>query len=225
MAQRHISMRKFHKINALILMAFAVLHIGNHMFLVAGRETYNHVQDLVNNIYRLPVVEPLLIMSISMQVFVGLVLIVRSLRQKPKRKFWKRGFWEKLQIISGLVFAWFVVEHLWALGLVRWFTDLHTTFYWPASVMNDAPFVYYFAPYYFFGVLALCTHIGIGLRYWAVDAGKPKLGERLGFGAIGIGIICGIVIVLSLTGRFYDITLPPEWVDYLKSFYPAYTPS
>ena len=218
-------MRKFHKANALILMVFAVLHIGNHMFLIAGRSTYNQVQDAVNNIYRLPIIEPLLIAAISSQVIVGLILIVKSLRQKPKRKFWKRDFWEKAQIISGLVFAWFVIEHLWALGLVRWFTDLETTFYWPASVMNGAPFVYYFTPYYFFGVLALCTHMGIGLRYWALDAGKAKLGNIIGFSAMAVGTVCGGLIVLSLMGAFYEINLPSEWTEYLRSFYPSYTPS
>ncbi len=215
-------MRKIHKFNAFILIVFVCLHITNHLFLLAGKDTYDRVQDVFNNLYRLPILEPLLIAVISSQVGIGLILVIRSLRQKPKRKFWKRDFWEKLQLISGLVFIWFIVEHLLALGMVRWFTDLETTFYWPASVMNGAPFVYYFVPYYFFGVLAMITHIGIGFRYWALDAGKSKLADWLGYGAIAIGSICGAVIVLSLTGVFYDITLPPEWVDYLKLFYAGY---
>lgn len=217
-------MRKFHKFNAFVLIIFAVIHIGNHMFLLAGRDTYNRVQDLVNNTYRLPGIEQILIGAIVTQVVIGIILVFRSLRQKPKRKFWGRDFWEKAQIISGIVFAWFIIEHLWALGLVRWYTDLKTTFYWPASVMNGAPFIYYFVPYYFFGVLSLCTHIGLGLRYWAIDAGKERLGNKIGLSAMGIGALCGGIIVLSLTGTFYDIILPPEWVDYLKSFYPAYSP-
>lgn len=217
-----MTMRKFHKTNAMILIVFAALHIGNHMFLVAGPQVYNKVQDVVNNIYRLPVIEPLLIFFICSQAFIGLFLVIRSLRQKPKRPFWRRDFWEKVQIISGLVFFYFIAEHLWALGLVRWFTTLKTDFYWPASVMNDAPFVYYFTPYYFLGVLALFTHIGIGLRYGALDAGRGKLGNAIAFTAMIIGALCGLVIVLSLAGVFYNIHLSDEWVGYLKSFYPAY---
>ena len=217
-------MRKIHKINAIILMVFAALHIGNHMFLVAGPDVYNKAQDVVNNIYRLPIIEPLLIFSICLQAIIGIILVIRSLRQKPKRPFWQRDFWEKLQIISGLVFFWFIAEHIWALALVRWFTELKTNFYWPASVMNDAPFVYYFTPYYFFGVLALFAHIGIGLRYWAQDKGREKLGNIIGFSALILGCICGLIIVLSLSGVFYDIILPNEWIGYLQSFYPNYTP-
>jgi succinate dehydrogenase/fumarate reductase cytochrome b subunit len=222
--ERDIAMRKFHKFNALIIIVFAVAHIGNHLFFVGGPKIYNQVQDALNAVYRFPGIEQILLLSITMQTGVGLVLVVRSLRQKPRRKFWQRDFWEKAQIISAVVFAVFIIEHLYALALVRWFTDLETSFYWPASVMSGPPFTYYFIPYYFLGVLALFTHIGIGLRYWAVDAGQQKLGDYIGIGAITLGAICSAVIVLALYGTFYEINLPPEWINYLKSFYPNYAP-
>jgi len=223
MAKRAIYVKKLHRLTAYILIVFVVTHLGNHLFLIAGRDIYNSVQKILNTVYRNPILEPILIIAISFQVLSGLKMAISSLRRKPKRPFWRRQFWEKAQIISGFAFAYFIIEHLAALAGVRWFNpNLETAFYWPASVMNGAPFTYYFVPYYFLGVLAVMTHMGIGLRFVALRKGKRQLGNILGIGSIILGGLFGVVIVLSLAGTFYDITLPPEWIDYLKMFYPGY---
>lgn len=217
-------MKRFHRLTAYILIAFVVVHLINHLFLIAGRDTYNQVQEILNAVYRNPILEPILIIAISFQVISGLKLAIESLRRKPKRPFWQRPFWEKTQIISGLVFAFFIIEHLIALAGVRWFNpQLESDFYWPASVMDGAPFTYYFVPYYFLGVLAVMTHMGIGLRYVAIRKGKRQLGDMLAIGFIVLGAVFGILIVLSLLGVFYEITLPAKWIDYLIMFYPGYS--
>lgn len=216
-------MKQLHRLTAYFLIVFVIAHIGNHLFLVTGRETYNQVQDVLNAVYRNSFLEPLLIITVCIQVFIGLKMSINSLRRKPKRPFWQRGFWEKAQIISGFIFAFFIIEHLLALAVVRWTTTLETEFYWPASVMNGAPFTYYFIPYYFLGVLAIMVHIGIGLRYVVQRSGRRQLGNVLGISSIILGTIFGATIVLGLKGAFYEIILPPEWIDYLKMFYPGYT--
>ncbi|MBL4751956.1 MAG: hypothetical protein JKX71_15505 [Amylibacter sp.] len=216
-------MKRLHRLTAYILIVFVVIHLGNHLFLIAGRDTYNSVQKILNTVYRNPLLEPILIIAMIVQVIGGLKMAITSLRRLPKRAFWQRRFWEKAQIISGFVFAYFIIEHLIALAGVRWFNPgLETDFYWPASVMNGAPFTYYFVPYYFLGILAVMTHAGIGLRFVVQRKGKRRLGNILGIGSIILGGIFGVVIVLSLAGTFYDINLPPEWIDYLKMFYPDY---
>lgn len=223
MVKRIIYLKRFHRLTAYILIVFVVVHLINHLFLIAGRETYNQVQEALNAVYRFPLLEPLLIVAVCMQVFMGLKLAIKSLRRKPKRPFWQRGFWEKAQIISGFVFAYFIIEHLIALAGIRWFNpQLETDFYWPASVMNGAPFTYYFVPYYFLGVLAVMTHIGVGLRYVVQRHGKRELGNVIAIGSIVLGSGFGILIVLSLLGAFNEIILPVEWIDYLINFYPAY---
>ncbi len=217
-------MKKFHRLTAYILIIFVAAHLINHLFLIAGRENYNQVQEILNAVYRNPMLEPILIIAMSFQVIIGLKLAISSLRRKPKRPFWQRPFWEKAQIISGFVFAYFIIEHLIALAGVRWFNpNLETSFYWPASVMNGAPFTYYFVPYYFLGVLAVMTHMGIGLRFVALRKGKRALGDMLAIGAIVLGAVFGTLIILSLMGVFYEITLPAKWIDYLIMFYPDYT--
>lgn len=224
MAKRAIYVKKFHRLTAYILIIFVTLHLINHLFLIAGYDTYNQVQEILNAVYRNPILEPLLIIAISFQVLSGLKMAISSLRRKPKRPFWQRQFWEKAQIISGFVFAYFIIEHLIALAGVRWFNpNLETDFYWPASVMNGAPFTYYFVPYYFLGVLAVMTHMGIGLRFVALRKGRRALGDMLAKGSIVLGVIFGTLIVLSLLGVFYQIILPAKWVDYLIMFYPDYT--
>ena len=219
-----LSLRTIHKFNAVILILFGLFHMGNHMFLIAGPDTYNTVQDDLNTVYRFVLIEPILIASMITQAAIGLVLLIRSFRQVPKRKFSSRDFWEKAQLLSGIMIVIFISQHLFALGMLRWTSGLESNFYWPASVMNGAPFIYYFAPYYFLGVLALFTHVGVGLRYWAMDSGKPTLGNKIAVSAMGLGLLCATTIVLSLAGVFYEITLPAEWHVYLSKLYPNYAP-
>lgn len=217
-------MKRFHRLTAYILIAFVIAHLSNHLFLIAGRDTYNQVQEILNTVYRNPVLEPILIIAISVQVLGGLKMAIGALRRKPKRPFWQRQFWEKAQIMSGFVLAYFIIEHLIALAGVHWFNPgLETDFYWPASVMNGAPFTYYFVPYYFLGVLAAMTHMGIGLRYVALRKGKRATGDIIAKTSIVLGAVFGSLIVLSLLGTFHKIILPVEWIDYLIMFYPNYS--
>ncbi len=217
---RRITVRSLHKASAIVLLTFVFFHLTNHLSGLFGILVYNAVQDTFRVVYRFLPIEILLLLIISMQVVFGVVLLVRSLRRgRPK------GFWSWAQVLSGGIFAFFMVEHLYALYMARIKFALETDFYWPASVMSGAPFTYYFIPYYFLGVLAIMTHIGVGMRYWAIDAGRPALGDRLGFGFMIAGAAIGAAIIPMLTGALFPIEMPPEWLNYLRYFLPGYTPN
>jgi succinate dehydrogenase/fumarate reductase cytochrome b subunit len=211
--------RRWHKISALILFAFIIAHIFNHLSGFYGIETYNSVQKILRRVYRFPPVEIFLLLLISWQSILGLTLLIQSLRRgRPK------GFWAWTQILSGGFFFVFIVEHLIALLMARLVFRLDTNFYWPASVMSGPPYTYYFIPYYFLGIFALLTHIGIGLRYWAIDAGRPVLGNGIGIGFMLMGAVIGAAIIPILTGALFQIPLSEEWLNYLRYFLPDYTP-
>ncbi|PHS29274.1 MAG: hypothetical protein COA85_00970 [Robiginitomaculum sp.] len=170
-------LRQWHKISALILFAFIITHLFNHLSGLFGIEAYNAVQKLFRVVYRFPLIEVILLVVIVQQLFLGGILLFRSLRRARPQ-----GFWEWAQVLSGGIFLFFMVEHLYALVMARLVFILDTNFSWPASVMSGPPFTYYFIPYYFLGVFALLTHIGCGMRYWPMDAGKDRLGNRIGIG-------------------------------------------
>ncbi len=206
-------LRTFHKVSAMILVSFASLHIINHLSGVFGIEAYNSVQRVLRYLYRNIIVEPILLTIISAQLVVGITLLVKSLRRgRP------RGFWAWTQVLSGGIFFYCMVEHLLALAAVRLGFELDTNFYWPASVMNGPPFIYYFVPYYFLLIWSVMAHAGVGLRYLLIDAGQPVLGQRVGVGMIIAGALAGATIVASLGQVFYPIELPKEWADYNQYF-------
>lgn len=206
----------FHRWNSVFLGLFIVLHFATHLTGVVGIEAYNTMQNAVRVIYRNPVVEPVLLLCVVLQIGLGLQLLIR----KTSRGL--RGRWAYAQVISGFIVLFFLVQHLSAMALARWVEGLDTNFYWPASVMNGAPFIWYFLPYYFLGVVALFVHLGCGIRL-ALLRSNLRPYATTGFWALSaLGLAMAVIINLMLMGGFYDIDLPPEWVSYLQGFISGY---
>lgn len=210
-------LRLVHRLTALIVLIFLAVHISHHLSGIFGVEFYNDLQKKLRLVYRNPFVEPLIIGAVIVQLIIGVVLWVKSLmRQNP------RGFWSWLQIISGALIFLTVSQHLTAHFLARVDQGLDTTFYWPLSVMDGPPFIYYFAPYYFLMVASVFAHAGAGLRYILMDRGREKLADLVGIGFIIFGLGAGVMIDLILAQVFFTAELPPEWVEYLRLYAPDY---
>ncbi|PCH67999.1 MAG: hypothetical protein COC12_10745 [Rhodobacteraceae bacterium] len=213
-----MSLRKIHRWNALFLGSFILLHMATHLSGLWGIEVYNAVQKTLRLLYRNPIVEPLLAASVLVQMGLGLWLLLQGLRRRLRSK------WGRVQAISGMVFLFFLTEHMLAFVLARWVNGLDTNFYWPASVMSGPPFIWYFVPYYFFGVVALFIHMGCGFRLGLLRRGRKRAAINVFWGTtIAGGLIAGL-IVLTLLGVFYRIELPGAWVAYLRQFVAGYTP-
>lgn len=181
------------------------------------RDPENPAQKTLRILYRNPIVEPLLLAASLVQMVLGLRLLLRGQQRGL------RGKWARVQAISGGVFLYFLAEHLLAMALARWVNGLDTNFFWPASVMNGAPFVWYFVPYYFLGVVALFVHIGC-----ALGLGLPRVGRhRDAATAFWLSTVCGALIsaliVMTLLGVFFTIEMPGQWIAYLRQFMPSYT--
>jgi succinate dehydrogenase/fumarate reductase cytochrome b subunit len=210
--------KKIHRWNAILLAAFIVIHLINHVSGFWGITKYNNVQDALRIVYRNAFIEPILLTSSLVQIVFGGMLIYRGYK-----RLMKTG-WGKVQVISGGLFLFFLAEHLLALVLARWVDGLDTNFYWPASVMSGPPFTWYFIPYYVMGVAAVFTHVGCAMRLAFRRAGREAAGTVVAFAFIVFGFTLGILIVSILLGTYYDIKLPQEWVAYLQRFVSSYTP-
>jgi len=211
--------RPLHRCNALFLALFVAAHLANHLSGLGGIERYHAVQQTLRVVYRHPLVEPLLLASVLLQLVAGTALIVARWRQRSAH-----GFWGRLQIGSGIVFLLFMAQHLFSLGMARLYFDLDTNFYWPASVMSGPWFIYYFAPYYVLGVLSLFAHVGAGVCLALEARGSRRLGRRFALSLIGLGTAVSLAIPAIIAGVFFPIDLPAPWLDYLRFYAPGYTP-
>jgi len=65
------------------------------------------------------------------------------------------------------------------------------------------------APYYFFAVVAVFTHLGCA-AYWRFQA-RRRLARALliGFPAIGAGV--SLLLVLSLAGALFTVEIPAQY--------------
>lgn len=208
-----MQLRKIHRLNAGVLLVFLAIHLITHISGIYGIDAYNAVQDFFRAVYRQPLIEPILISSITVQLAIGAILVAKMLRHNRPNDAWR---WT--QVISGVFFLVFMAQHLFSLGMARWYFALETDFYWPASVMSGPPFVYYFVPYYFFGVLAVVAHVGAAIRNRLKASGHAELGNRLGVGTILLGAMISASVLPILSGGLFPIVLPQEWIDYLRFY-------
>lgn len=198
-----MTLRTLHGFSALFLVAYAAVHIANHLVGLAGIEAHIAFMRDFRSVYRIPVVEAMLLAAVAFQIYSGLTFVVRGWKQRQGLVPW-------LQAGSGAYLAFFFLNHVGAVLFGRTVLDLDTNFYFAAAGFHVPPFQYFFAPYYFLAVLALFTHLGCAL-YWQLQA-KPRFARGV---AVALPVVVGLavssLIVLSLAGVFYRVDIPPEY--------------
>lgn len=147
-----MTLRTLHGFSALLLVAYAAVHIANHLVGLAGIEAHIAFMRDFRSVYRIPVVEAMLLAAVAFQVYSGLTFVVRGWKQRQGLVPW-------LQAGSGAYLAFFFLNHVGAVLFGRTVLDLDTNFYFAAAGFHVPPFQYFFAPYYFLAVLALFTHL------------------------------------------------------------------
>jgi hypothetical protein len=196
-------LRKFHRISALLIAAYACLHIANHLVGLRGVESHIEFMRVARLVYRQPVVEILLLLSVAFQVGSGVTFIIRGWKQR-------RGLMPWLQAGSGAYLVLFFLNHVSAVLYGRNTLHLDTNFYYAAAGFYVPPLQFYFAPYYFLAVVALFAHVGCAL-YWRFQTGS-RLARALSIALpLSVGSIISLLIVLSLAGVFYPVDVPPEY--------------
>ena len=195
--------RLVHRLSALALVAFASIHLANHLAGVQSIAAHLAVMNAFRKVYRFPAAEALLLLCVTIQVISGLNLVVVGWRRR-------RGAVPRLQAWAGLYLSFFLLVHVSAILYGRAVLHLDTNFYYAAAGFHVPPFQVFFAPYYFLGVLGLFSHIGCAAYLRA--ARHPVHLRRIGFILpIGLGAAIAALIVLSLSGAFYPVNVPIEY--------------
>ena len=199
----HMTLHRLHSLSAVLIAAFACLHIANHLAGLAGTAAHIAFMEAARPVYRFLLVELALLSCIAFQVVSGLVMVVRGWKQR-------HGFIPWLQAISGAYLSFFLVVHVGAVLFGRAALDLDTNFYFAAAGFHVAPFQFFFAPYYFFAVVALFTHLGCA-AYWHAQS-RPRVTRVLVVALpAAVGAVVSLLIVLSLAGAFFPVDVPAKY--------------
>ena len=198
-----MNLRKFHAFSAVLIAAFASLHIANHLAGLSGAVTHIAFMDAARAVYRFRLIELVLLICIAYQVVSGLSFVVRGWKTR-------HGFIPWLQAASGAYLSFFLVVHVSAVLFGRGALHLDTNFYFAAAGFHVAPFQFFFAPYYFFAVFALFTHLGCA-AYWHSQS-RPRVTRVLMVALpAAVGAVVSLLIVLSLAGAFFPVDVPAKY--------------
>ncbi|MCM5663384.1 hypothetical protein [Galbibacter mesophilus] len=146
------SLKRLHFISGIAVTVFIVLHFFNHLTSVFSIETHIAVMDSLRKFYRNVFIEPIIIAAFLFQIASGLWLVFK------KRKG-KTDSFEKIQMISGVYLALFLLVHLAAVYKGRYELNLDTNFYYGATGINKYPSNVFFIPYYGLAMLSFFGHI------------------------------------------------------------------
>jgi len=198
-----MTLRKLHATSAVLIVAFACLHIANHLAGLAGAARHIAFMKAARTVYRFPLVELALLSCVAFQVGSGLTLVVRGWKER-------RGFIAWLQAISGGYLSFFLVAHVGAILFGRTVLKLDTNLYFAAAGFYVTPFQFFFAPYYFLAVVALFTHLGCA-AYWQFQGSSRAARVLVVAIPCVVGVAVSLLIVLSLAGTLYPVGVPAQY--------------
>ncbi|WP_334187384.1 hypothetical protein [Noviherbaspirillum sp.] len=187
--------------SALLLAAYACIHIANHLVGMVGVDAHIAFMRAFRSVYRIPVVEAALFAAVSFQICSGLVFVVRGWRVREGVVAW-------LQAGSGAYLAFFLLNHAGAVLVGRAVLNLDTNFYFAAAGFHVPPFQFVFAPYYFLAVLSLFIHLGCALHWHLTGRAVRMYAVAV---SMVVGSVVSLLIVLILAGAFYPVQIPAEY--------------
>lgn len=202
-------LRRIHRGSALAVGAYALVHLANHPAALLGVERHIAFMDAVRQVTRLPAVEALLLGAVIVQLASGLRLVMgrpRAPRPSP------RPLMARLQAMSGLYLAFFLVVHVSSVMVGRTVLGLDTNFYFAAAGLLVAPYYLFFVPYYGLAVAALVLHLACATRRLLPPGAAPAWGRRIGYAGIVGGVVLAALIVAAFSGVFHPIALPPAYL-------------
>lgn len=193
-----------HRSLAVLILLFIAIHICNHLIGIWGAEAHIEFMDWARGFYRNSYVEPILLSALFIQVLLGLYFVYRSWGQR-------KGFFSRTQAISGCYLAVFLLLHVGTVIDVRDSLNIDTNFYFAVSGIHLAEQAYFFVPYYFLSVVAIFIHVAAATHWALKKKCNQPVANKVGTAIILIGITISLLIVSTLTGMFYDITVPAEF--------------
>jgi len=195
-------LRIFHRASACVIASFAAIHLYNHLLAIQNVAAHIQFMESFRQIYRNTVVETVLLACVAYQVSSGIYLLWHRWGQR-------RGFFERLQAMSGGYLAYALLAHTVSVVLLgRTVLRVDTNFYFAAAGMHVTPYQLYFVPYYFLFVVALFGHVACAVHWLTREQLRESSRNYLGYAVLAVGVVVAALIVAALAGAFYDISIP-----------------
>ncbi len=192
--------RKLHSIAGMLLALFIASHLLVHLFALAGPDAHIAALKAVQGAYRNPVIEPLLVVALLVQVVLGLRLALRRWREPDKQ------LWGRLQIASGLYLAYFIINHTAAALYTRYGAGLDTNFWWVSGPLHHPLMKGFFYPYYALAVLSVAIHAGAVLHF----KGRTRSVRLTAAG----GVLLVLAYWASFGGWLYPVAIRADYKAY-----------
>lgn len=193
-----------HRASACLIGAYVAIHLFNHLLAIQGVEAHIAFMDEFRHVYRQPVVEALLLGCVAFQVGSGLHFLKSRWGQR-------RGFFERVQAISGAYLAYFLLVHVGAVLFGRAVLKLDTNFYYAAAGMHVPWVRLYFVPYYFLAVVAIFGHVACAIHWLTRDRFSELARDRFGHAVLAVGLLVSSLIVTAFAGGFHPVEIPAQY--------------
>jgi hypothetical protein len=196
--------RQVHFYSGLLLTLFIGVHLLNHISSISGIQRHIELMNSLRKIYRHPILEIALLVTVVVQIISGLRLV----RKKDSSAI---TFFDKLHIYSGLYLAIFLVIHVSAVVVGRFILKLDTNFYFGAAGINSFPVNLFFIPYYALAILSFFGHLA-AIHQKKMNRSVAGLApDQQAWVILLIGAGITMVILYGLTNQFTGIELPDEY--------------
>lgn len=200
--------RNAHRLGGAAVLLFAALHLGNHLVALASVPAHQQALESLRLLYRHPLVEVPLMLTLAVQVATGAARARLSLRRADAAH--RRWSTARLQAISGLVLGGFVLVHVAAVLVGRCAMQLDTNFHFAAAGLHTS-WAWFFGPYYFLGVAALGVHLACVTQRRMPP--RPSLLRRLLPGLIALtGVVLAGGLVALMAGWLVPVHIPAHYL-------------
>lgn len=202
-AHINMTLRKIHYASGLVITAFVIPHLYNHICSLLGADKHIEVMNTLRFFYRNIFFEVILLIAVTAQIASGLSFFV------ARKKTATAGF-DKLQIWTGFYLAIFFVIHVSAV-LVGRLLDLDTNFYFGVAGINSFPVNLFFIPYYMLAIISFFGHIACihhkKMKHNALGLTPSQQSKMI----LLLGICLTLVIFYGLTNHFKGVEIPEQY--------------
>jgi len=188
---------RIHRTSALLLLAFGVAHVANHLAALQSLQAHVSVQTALRTVYRQPVVEALIVLAALLQVGTGASLISRVRLQRSTSL-------RNLQVLAGAFLGMFFLSHLTGVFISgRLLQQADTTFAWatggPQGLLANSRSPQ-FMPYYLLAVLAFFLHAACAGRWSLASALSAKAALKVCYGIMALGAVISLALLVPMAG-------------------------
>lgn len=201
-------MKTIHRLTGIFVSIFIVAHLYNHCMAMWGISTHQSILEALRRIYRIPIIEILLIGAFLFQSISGIQLFLKLRKKANKTKL------ERVKMYSGLILGLFVIQHISATVGQRLYFGFDTNFYFASRVVIEDPWFYFFIPYYFLGVMSFGFHLASIHKEKISKFVNQKQATIHFVFIILLFFVISLFILYIFTGGFYEIVIPDEYNVY-----------